>query len=215
MIYTSNRDGAPNLYWKPADGTGQAEALLPKPPDSNGALVANSTTPDGKALLYSIGVPSDLMLLPLEGDGESASPGRWSPSRSLPSAAATSPPMGRWIAYYSDESGAFQVYVRPFPNVDSGRWQVSTDGGSLPTWSHNGHELFYIDARAHLLSVAIQPGASFVFGRAETLLDSLGHGIRCCGTTTSRPMASALPSSSSRGRGARPNSSWCRTGSRS
>src|SRR5262249_19726739 len=57
VIYTSNKNGVPNLFWKPADGTGQAEPLLQKAPDSNGALVSNSVTPDGKYLIYSVGVP--------------------------------------------------------------------------------------------------------------------------------------------------------------
>ena len=51
-------------------------------------------------------------------------------------------PDGRWIAYASDESGRFEVYVRPFPGP-GGKWQVSNAGGTLPIWSHNGRELFF------------------------------------------------------------------------
>jgi eukaryotic-like serine/threonine-protein kinase len=53
-------------------------------------------------------------------------------------------PDERWLAYSSDESGRFEVYVRPFPNVDVGRWPVSTGGGMFPVWSPTGRELFYM-----------------------------------------------------------------------
>ena len=47
------------------------------------------------------------------------------------------------MAYESNESGEWEIYVRPFPDVDSGRWQISTQGGVQPVWSANGRELFY------------------------------------------------------------------------
>ena len=52
-------------------------------------------------------------------------------------------PDGRWLAYVSDETGQDEVWVRPFPNVDAGRWQVSARGGTEPLWAHSGRELFY------------------------------------------------------------------------
>jgi Tol biopolymer transport system component len=145
VIYTSGAEGAPNLYWKPADGTGVPERLLAKPPPSSGALVPNSMTPDGKELIYSVGVPSDIMVLPLGGDRQ---PRALIAQASFAERGGDVSPDGKWIAYYSDESGTFQVYVRPYPDVNSGRWQVSGDGGILPKWSPNGRELFYVDARA-------------------------------------------------------------------
>ena len=51
-------------------------------------------------------------------------------------------PDGRWLAYYSNESGRYEVYVRPFPGP-GGKWQISTNGGGVPTWSRARHELFY------------------------------------------------------------------------
>jgi hypothetical protein len=53
-------------------------------------------------------------------------------------------PDGRWLAYASNESGRYEVYVRPFPDVDAGKWQVSTEGGIQPMWAHNGRELFFV-----------------------------------------------------------------------
>ena len=52
-------------------------------------------------------------------------------------------PDGRWLAYTSNETGRGEVYVRPFPDVDAGRWQISTDGGEWPLWNPAADELFY------------------------------------------------------------------------
>ena len=70
-------------------------------------------------------------------------------------------PDGRWLAYASGESGTFEVYVRPFPDAGSARWQVSAAGGTDPVWSRNGRELFYIGGQQEMMSVEIAAGASF------------------------------------------------------
>ena len=168
VVYTSGRDGPPNLFWKAANGTGQAEPLMTAPSTSGGALVANSFTPDGKAVVFSVGVPADIMLLPLDGER------RPKPLMAQPQFAERGGDVshdGRWIAYYSNESGIFEVYVRPFPDVDSGRWQVSSGGGTLPVWSRDGTELFYVDAHARLIRVPVERGATFSFGKASTVVD--------------------------------------------
>ncbi len=77
-------------------------------------------------------------------------------------------PDGRWIAYTSNESGREEVYVRPFPDVGLGRWQVSTDGGKMPRWTKRGRELIFrrgSDLAGEFWVSAIQPGASFGAGR--------------------------------------------------
>ena len=61
-------------------------------------------------------------------------------------------PDGRWLAYASNESGTAQVYVRPFPDAGSARWQVSTAGGVSPVWSHSGKELFYRSTQEQLMT---------------------------------------------------------------
>ena len=70
-------------------------------------------------------------------------------------------PDGRWIAYESDESGRFDIYVRPFPAVDTGRWQISSSGGTHPLWSRSGRELFFIAGDGMMTSVPIRPGSAF------------------------------------------------------
>jgi Tol biopolymer transport system component len=70
-------------------------------------------------------------------------------------------PDGRWIAYTSDESGQSEVYVRPFPDVKAGRWQVSVDGGAEPRWDPKGGELFYVDPKGALWSASYVAQKSF------------------------------------------------------
>ena len=62
-------------------------------------------------------------------------------------------PDGRFLAYDSDESGRTEVYVRPFPNVGSRKWQVSTDGGSAPVWTKDGREIVYVDGQNRMTTV--------------------------------------------------------------
>ena len=80
-------------------------------------------------------------------------------SGSNASGAALSPD-SRWLAYVSNEQGANEVFVRPFPDIDGGKWQVSSGGGSAPVWSHDGRELFYV-ANAKMHVVRINPGRPF------------------------------------------------------
>jgi hypothetical protein len=70
-------------------------------------------------------------------------------------------PDGRWLAYQSDNSGQFEIYVRPFPNVDTGLWQVSTGGGTRPLWARNGQELFYASPSGALMRVGVERGRSW------------------------------------------------------
>ena len=68
-----------------------------------------------------------------------------------------SPPGGRWLAYESDSSGRFEIYVRPFPDVSAGQWLISTGGGTRPVWAPNGHELFYLAPDGAIMAVRVHP----------------------------------------------------------
>jgi hypothetical protein len=74
-------------------------------------------------------------------------------------------------AYQSDESGRDEIYVRPFPKFDAGRWQVSTDGGMQALWSRNGRELFYRSATGAVMRVAIETGATWTAAAPVMLFD--------------------------------------------
>jgi serine/threonine-protein kinase len=82
-------------------------------------------------------------------------------------------PNGRWMAYASDESGALQIHVHPFPAVGGGHWMVSTAGGHNPVWSPDGRELFYTTTTTPanaVMVVAVDTQASFRPGTPRLLL---------------------------------------------
>jgi hypothetical protein len=102
----------------------------------------------------------DLWALPLQGSRK--------PFKVLDAAAderaAVLSPDGKWIAYGSNESGRFEVFVQPFPNSGSGgKWQVSTQGGRRPKWKADGKELFFIgDNGSDLWAAAIRTSGSTI-----------------------------------------------------
>jgi serine/threonine-protein kinase len=141
---------------QPADGSGRTQVLakFPEPrnpraisPDGN-YLISTTSAADGDIYITTIGDPSTTRALFQTPYNE---------------AAAVLSPDGKWIAYHSNESGQFEVYVRPFPDVDTGKQQVSPEGGSEPRWSNDGRELFYVLGGGNLprlvWSAAIQTGA--------------------------------------------------------
>lgn len=81
---------------------------------------------------------------------------------------------GRWIACESDESGTFQINVRPFPSVEQRRWQLSIDGGTRPRWAPNGRELYYVSNNRRLMAVSVHAGAALTSGKPEELFDDVG-----------------------------------------
>ena len=78
-------------------------------------------------------------------------------------------PDERWLAYASNESGRFEVYVRPFPGVSSGRWQASLSGGRAPRWAPSGRELFFRNLTNDLVAVPISQGVSLTLGERRIL----------------------------------------------
>jgi eukaryotic-like serine/threonine-protein kinase len=83
--------------------------------------------------------------------------------------AAAISPDGKWLAYVSEESGSPEVYVRPFPNVDSARFAISVGGGNEPRWSPNGSELFFRNSRGAMLVAPITSGRQFDHGTPTVL----------------------------------------------
>jgi len=158
ILFNSTRSGPRNLFRQAADGTGAVERLT----TTENNQFPFSISPDGKRLVLgevsSQGSAADVSMLALDGPPQSK------PIVQTPFSeyGAQISPDGRWMAYQSNESGQFQIYVRPFPNVDSGRWQVSTSGGTRARWARDGRELFYLDGDGTLTSVAVRAdGATF------------------------------------------------------
>ena len=80
-------------------------------------------------------------------------------------------PDGRWLSYESNDSGEFEIFVRPFPDVNAGKWPVSTGGGTQPLWARNGQELFYVAPDGALMSVPVGRGALWTAGTPTRLID--------------------------------------------
>jgi serine/threonine-protein kinase len=155
IVFSSSRggkSGSVNLYWQRSDGTGDVQRLTESPSNQ----IAGSWHPSGKALAFQeANQPTgfDIKILPIEGDDTSG----WKPGK--PTVFLNSPydendpqfsPDGRWLAYYSNESGQPEVYVRPYPS-GVGKWQISTAGGAFALWSRSRSELFYLGANQQIM----------------------------------------------------------------
>jgi serine/threonine-protein kinase len=169
LIFGSESSGVSNAYRQAADGSGEPERLLP----SDSLQMPISYTPDGR-LLVSMDVKGhqrDIYLMTLDGQRKSE-PLIQGPANELWAEVSAD---GRWVVYDSDESGQFEVYVRPFPNTYGGsRWQVSAAGGRQPVWSHDGRELFYRDFSGAMMSVPVTGGPGFSPGRPVKLFEGAG-----------------------------------------
>ena len=99
-------------------------------------------------------------------------------------------PDGHWLAYISDESGRYEIYVQPYPGP-GGKWQISTEGGTEPVWNRNGRELFYRSGdKMMAVDIATQP--SFAAGKPRMLFEGPYVPTPATSpTTTYHPMASA------------------------
>ena len=78
-------------------------------------------------------------------------------------------PDGRWLAYESNETGRTEVFLRPFPNTNDGKWQMSNGGGIAPLWARNGRELFYVNTDRDMMAVSIASGAEPGIGERRRL----------------------------------------------
>ena len=181
VAFSSQREGAGpfNLFWKAADGTGTVERLTDSPNDQ----FSYAFSPDGEQLLFREIVPDtgqDLRVLSLD-DARTVTPLVATP---FDDRNAELSPDGHWLAYESNASGQFEIYVRPFPDVEAGRWQVSRAGGIQPAWGPDGQELFYRDPARRLVAVPVRgAGATFTPGNPEVLFEAQGYFTRPGGRT--------------------------------
>jgi serine/threonine-protein kinase len=164
VFWASSPSGAGGLFSRAANGTGQAERLT----TSSAKQTPDAFAREGTELVF--GAPysptSDLHVLSLDGEIDSRT--------LLPETATTFEgnasisPNGRWIAYGSDETGDTEIYVRPYPNVDDGRWQISIAGGFEPRWKADGTELFFRDGDA-VMAVSVETEGVFSRGTPDVL----------------------------------------------
>jgi len=179
MVFQSDNPAAAGLYWIRSDGSGEAQRLT----DGNLQETPYSFSPDGKRLAFyqsGNGGSYDVFTAPIEGDAAHPKLGKAERFLGTPFSefSPAFSPDGRWVAYQSNESGTYEVYVRPFPGP-GGRWQISTGGGSYPQWSRDGGQLLFetLDNRVMAVGYAAK-GDSFVAGKprvwTETRLRNIG-----------------------------------------
>ena len=177
LVFRSDRAGPFNLYSVPADGSGLVERLTTSDKDQ----YPNSVTPDGMVLASELRPKTgfDIVRFPAvtlsqrSGNTSDASAVTVLVSSSSAEFAANISPDGRYFAYQSDESGGFEVYVKPYPPVGQARWQISMGGGMAPVWARSGGELFYLDGSNRLLAVPVQTsGTQFKSGKPAKLFET-------------------------------------------
>jgi Tol biopolymer transport system component len=166
VVFLSSRGGRTGLYSKASNGAGTEELLL-KP----GPRALFDWSPDGRFLVYGSGNPSNIWLLPVNGDHTgfpffktqfTETPARLSPD-------------GRFIGYRSDESGRNEIYVKAFtpaPNagMSAAKWVVSKDGGvGMVHWRKDGKELYYLAANGDVMAVDVNTTPTFHSGTPKAL----------------------------------------------
>ena len=167
VVFTSNRGGTFDLYQKAVTGSG-AEEVFYKSSEGKGP---NSWSPDGKYLLYySIGQPTHLRLLAVNGPADRAAipvvdnqfssiTGRFSPD-------------GRWIIYSSNESGKTEVSARPFDSATGAIGNavvITAEGGRYPLWRGDGKEIYYMNGEGMVMAMEVTPGKTFGKGTPKPL----------------------------------------------
>jgi serine/threonine-protein kinase len=163
VAFTAERDGVESIHWQAFDGSGTMERL------SIGTQyqAPQAFSPDSTRLIFvAFAAPFDLGVIDL-GANHNA-------TMFLHTAAnetnAEISPDGRWLAYQSDESGREEVYVRPFPKVDTALHLVSSGGGTRPLWSRDGRELFYLMLPGTIMAVPVSTAADIAFGKPEPVV---------------------------------------------
>jgi hypothetical protein len=196
LLFASYRDGRHGVFVQRSDGTGSALRLT----TSDAAEYPISVRGTTVAITRMVGpmAGADVGVLQLPTPLAVASADATVPvTELLRSAAGEGNPVlspdGRWLAYQSNESGTWQVYVSPFPNPDSGpREPVGT--GAMPVWSRGGDELFYISSAGQMMSVPVRVGLGEpwrdVAGPAKPLFEVLKYEIgNAAGAQVQRPFA--------------------------
>jgi Tol biopolymer transport system component len=166
IAFLSTRNGATIIYQKPSNGTSPEEPLV----SSAELKYPGQWSPDGQFIIYSQLNPktnSDLYLLSLVGERK--------PTALLQTgfieAQARFSPNGRWIAYISNETGQFEVYVESFPATGA-KLAISIGGGSQPQWRADGKELYYYAPNRKLMAVEVNgDGPTFKIGQVQPLFD--------------------------------------------
>lgn len=167
VLFISNRGERPGIWRQSADGSGSAELLFLPTVEPFEAIVS----PDMRWLVYrtapGLQQPRDILAVPYSGE-RTVTPVVTGPNtESMPRFS----PDGKWLSYQANESGRFEIYVRPFP-ANAGRVQVSTNGGTEAIWGRDGRTIYYRGPVGEIIKVAVTTGASFSIGARTTVAPS-------------------------------------------
>jgi Tol biopolymer transport system component len=166
LVFSSDRKGVPSLYEKGASGTGAEKEIW----SAGDTLVAGDWSADGKFILVSrlsAKTGWDVWAFPTDG-------------ATKPFAVVTGPftevlpvfsPDGKYVAYMSNETGRFEIYVQQFPGP-GGKWQVSAAGGIEPHWSADGKTIYFRSLDAKMMAASVDAGATFSAGVPQALFDA-------------------------------------------
>jgi dipeptidyl aminopeptidase/acylaminoacyl peptidase len=169
IAFSSIRGESWVLHRKPSNGAGNEEVLF----QSSNPKVPMAWSPDGKNLLYwqlDSKTGADIWVLPLSGDRKPYAFAQSKFSESHPQFS----PDGKWVAYSSDQSGKWEIYVQPFPPIGP-KWQISTNGGFFPRWRGDGLELYYTEQTqgGKIMAVGVSSeGVTFKAGSPKPLFES-------------------------------------------
>jgi len=171
VVFASNRAGSLNLFSQAADSTGVVDRLTESP----NVHIPTDVSPDGTQVVLTELSPKtgqDVMVLKLDGTRH-VLPLIQTPFDERNGIIS---PDARWLAYEANDSGTFEIYVRPFPDVNRERWQVSTSGGTQPLWARSGQDLFYVSPDGALMHVAVAKGPAWAAAAPTRVLE--GHYLR-------------------------------------
>jgi Tol biopolymer transport system component len=163
IAFNSNKEGPINIFWQRSDGSGGLERLT----TSEYLHDPSSWSPDWQLLAYheiNATTQRDILVLRMADRKPQAflrTPFNEADPRFSPD--------GRWLAYLSDESGRYEIYVQPYPGP-GGKWQISTEGGLEPVWNRNGRELFYRSGNK-MMAVDVTTQPSFSVGKPKMLFE--------------------------------------------
>jgi Tol biopolymer transport system component/predicted Ser/Thr protein kinase len=166
VVYSSLEDGVPRLYRKAVRGNTPEVPVIPSLRQPN--MVPTDWSRDGQWVLYAAPGPLAWDLFALRVSDSSAHPVVQAPQNQVQGRLS---PNARWIAYASDESGRFEVYVQSFDDARN-KTLVSTHGGSQPTWRRDGHELFYVAADGAMMAVPVRSESRFEHGAEVKLFQT-------------------------------------------
>jgi Tol biopolymer transport system component len=177
IMFVSDRGENRDLLRRRSNATGPVEVVLDRPKDISQGIWSS----DGEWLVYREGTDEGRDIWALRPGQDTAAFPLVATSGYDEKAPALSQD-DRWLAYESDETGQEEVYVRPFPDVKDGKWQISVGGGREPVWAHTGREIFYVRGDGMLMAAEVDPGPPFrvgvrseLFSAADIRLTSADH----------------------------------------